>query len=74
MNKLKEQISKDEQTFFKNYNDDKQVENFNGQLFNLKNVSSIRTNTSAGDVSTIFTFMKTLGPLTQLARIKFEVC
>mgnify|MGYP003136316710 FL=1 len=72
--KLKEQISKDEQTFFKNYNDDKQVENFNESTVQLKKMlAALEQDTGAGDVAAIFAFMKTLDPNSVVRESEFEV-
>lgn len=72
--KLLEMKNKDEQTFFKNYNDDKQVENFNESTTQLKKMlSALDQNTGAGDVAAIFAFMKTLDPQSVVRESEFEV-
>ena len=72
--KLKERIAKDEQTFFKNYNDDKQVENFNESTVQLKKMlAALEQDTGAGDVAAIFAFMKTLDPNSVVRESEFEV-
>ena len=66
--------NKDEQTFFKNYNDDKQVENFNESTVQLKKMlAALEQDTGAGDVAAIFAFMKTLDPNSVVRESEFEV-
>ena len=72
--KLLEMKNKDEQTFFKNYNDDKQVENFNESTVQLKKMlAALEQDTGAGDVAAIFAFMKTLDPNSVVRESEFEV-
>jgi hypothetical protein len=67
-------IQDQENEFFKNYNDDKQIENFNESTTQLKKMlSSLEQNTGAGDVAAIFAFMKTLDPNSVVRESEFEV-
>jgi hypothetical protein len=73
-NELVKTIREDENNFFKNYNDDKQVETFNESTTQLKKMlAALEQDTGAGDVAAIFAFMKTLDPNSVVRESEFEV-